>query len=400
MKLLARLLAVVALLVTAALPAYAAGPPEPLPVSVIVGQVNLSVTSTSSRVAFSSTAPTANAVTIYNAGAKDAFYKMGTSSVTALTTDKRIPAGTWISDWISSTYIAAISSGSDTTTLRIYQANGPINFGTIGAEAGGTVSVTQGTSPWVTADAAAEASLSSIDTKLSSQATAAAQTTAQTSLTAIAGSTAASATAAAQTTANASLATIATNTTAGTAGTPATQVQTVQGPTSGGTPVPVSSVFITPSSTTTRPNDNAPYVAFDTVCASTTAGSCVPFTWTGLRTAGATAWVFKANLQTSDTALISTTFVIHLYGATPTSSVGDNATFLTTTSSHFCDITITMNSYAFTDSVQGSGIPNNSNACMFNPPSGTTMSGYLETKSPFTPVANSTFAVSLEEQEN
>lgn len=113
----------------AALPAQAAAPPAPAPVSVLAGQTTLSVSNSSSRVALPASTATAVAITILNAGTKDAYFAQGGSSVVATTSSIKLGAGRSITIWASGTYVAAITGGSDTTDLYIYQGNGPIYLG-------------------------------------------------------------------------------------------------------------------------------------------------------------------------------------------------------------------------------------------------------------------------------
>lgn len=77
-----------------------------------------------------------------------------------------------------------------------------------GSSQAGIITVNQGTTPWIVSDPAAEASLSSIDTKLTSQATATKQDTGNTSLSSIDTKLSSQATAANQSTGNASLSSI------------------------------------------------------------------------------------------------------------------------------------------------------------------------------------------------
>lgn len=151
------------------------------------------------------------------------------------------------------------------------------------------------------------------------------------------------------------------------------------------------SLFSRPSANFTRPADSNAVASGDTICVSTTAGSCAPLTFADvLRTAGSSAWIFKASISTTDTAPVGATIVLHLYSALPTSAAGDNAAFSTDqAASHFCDIVVTLNTYAFTDGVTGAGVPSASNACMAMPASGTTIYGYASTLSGWTPSGNS-----------
>jgi hypothetical protein len=137
-----------ALLLAWPIQAPAAAPPQPAPVSVLAGQTSLSVTNASARVVLPSTAASAISITILNSGTKDAYFAQGGSSVTATTASTLIKAGSQLTVWVSGTYVAAITGGSDTTTLIVYQANGPLSLNappTVGAGSGTVTSITAGT---------------------------------------------------------------------------------------------------------------------------------------------------------------------------------------------------------------------------------------------------------------
>lgn len=121
--------------------ALAQTPPQQPPYSVLGGQTTLSVTSSSSRVAFPSSTIAYGAITLFNKGTTDAYYALGGSTVVATTSSGctvlvpiscLIPAGTSLTVWVGSgTYVAAITA-SATTSLVIYQGSGPLTFRTNG----------------------------------------------------------------------------------------------------------------------------------------------------------------------------------------------------------------------------------------------------------------------------
>lgn len=120
-------LALLAGLLVASAPTLAQGPPSPDPISVLTGQNKIDATSSSARIALPGSSV---AITLYNKGAKDLFFTFGSSSVTATTSSTLLPAGAHLTLWAgSNTYVAAITAGSDTATLVVYQANGPLQFG-------------------------------------------------------------------------------------------------------------------------------------------------------------------------------------------------------------------------------------------------------------------------------
>lgn len=117
--------------------AFAQAPPTPLPSSVIAGFTTLSASNVSGRVALPAASNPYRALTIYNTGTKDAYFALGGSTVVATTSSYKISAGTTLTvdamipgtPATMATYVAAITGGSDTTSLSIYQANGQLNLG-------------------------------------------------------------------------------------------------------------------------------------------------------------------------------------------------------------------------------------------------------------------------------
>lgn len=119
-----------------------------------LGQATLSVTTSSDKVAL----PTSSGVTswLYNSGSATLFFKYGTSTVTAATTDFPLPAGACVAYSSSpNTHIAAITS-SGTATLRITQGVGMPAGACGGGSGGGAVTVADGadTAQGTTTDAA------------------------------------------------------------------------------------------------------------------------------------------------------------------------------------------------------------------------------------------------------
>lgn len=122
---------------------HAATPPPAPPVATSCDScsASLSVTATTGRVALPvnvANQPSLYAVSILNTGSKDAYYKLGDVTVTAVTTNTLVPAnGPAIVVYVNgATYLAAITGGSDTTTLKIWQGNGPM-LGRAGTASGG-----------------------------------------------------------------------------------------------------------------------------------------------------------------------------------------------------------------------------------------------------------------------
>jgi hypothetical protein len=124
-----------------------AAPPTPLPSSVVCNtcSTSLAVTASSARVALPTSTVAANTALVYNAGTKDLWFAQGDATVTATastSTSVYLPAGSHQTVWLSGTYIAAITAGSDTTTLKIWQSNGPIDFGVVAGASGAPTNVT------------------------------------------------------------------------------------------------------------------------------------------------------------------------------------------------------------------------------------------------------------------
>jgi hypothetical protein len=91
----------------------------PCTTTAVTGKTSLSVTTVSARVQLSNCGPT---VILYNIGTIEAFYALGSSTVTATTTGFSIPPNFYVILNIgsSSPYLAAVTS-SDSTTIRIVQ---------------------------------------------------------------------------------------------------------------------------------------------------------------------------------------------------------------------------------------------------------------------------------------
>lgn len=113
-----------------AVPAIAQAVPDVPPTAVIGPVYNaVAVSASSSRTALTGTAAY-RSITINNYGVKDAFVALGGTTVTATTSSIPVRAGKHITIWQGTAVdIAAICGGSDSTTLDIYQATGPVSLG-------------------------------------------------------------------------------------------------------------------------------------------------------------------------------------------------------------------------------------------------------------------------------
>lgn len=139
------LLLITALLVAPMVVLAQNAPPTPAPVSVLTGGIPISVGSSSAATALPSTAVGATAITLYNSGDADLSFALGGSTVTASLTGAcagsagpncDLPAHTRITIYRgTATYIATISASS--TSLVVFQGNGPLEFGSVGGSGGG-----------------------------------------------------------------------------------------------------------------------------------------------------------------------------------------------------------------------------------------------------------------------
>ena len=113
---------------TAALAQYG-GPPTPLPVGIFGATASLSVTSSTGNVAIPAGSASENSVLIQNDGTAEVFVKLGSSAVTAATTDFPLQAGASVSTYVgASTNVAAITS-TGSSTLRVTRTNGAVSGG-------------------------------------------------------------------------------------------------------------------------------------------------------------------------------------------------------------------------------------------------------------------------------
>lgn len=122
-----------------------AQPPTPPPYSVLGGYTSISASSSSSRVTLPASTGTYGAITLFNAGDKDAYFAVGGSTVVATTSPTgvgagKISAGKSLTIWANGTHVAAITSGADTTTVQIFQATGPIQLSASGGMGSATPS--------------------------------------------------------------------------------------------------------------------------------------------------------------------------------------------------------------------------------------------------------------------
>ena len=124
------------------------------------GAASLAVSSVTGRVALPNSDPT---VIIQNTGTTNAFFKLGSVSVNAATTDYSIPAGYSIAiKIVAETYLAGITA-ADTTTFKILQGTGTPQMTGGGGSGGGGGAVTVADGADVTQGAKADAKSTATD---------------------------------------------------------------------------------------------------------------------------------------------------------------------------------------------------------------------------------------------
>lgn len=155
-----------------------------------------------------------------------------------------------------------------------------------------------------------------------------------------------------------------------------------------------------PTSNFNRPNNATTYAGGQLVSNSTTAGSCVPMSFTLGSTPSTRAFIRGAKLFKSATSTANAQFRLHLYGTSPTPSNGDGAAWLTGSSQYLGDIDINLSTSparVFTDGVVGYGVPNASRpdiAVQIN--SGQVIYGLVEVTAAYVPTTSETITVTLD----
>jgi hypothetical protein len=181
----------------------------------------------------------------------------------------------------------------------------------------------------------------------------------------------------------------------GTAGTASTDVISVQGIASM-TPVAVVGKSIVASSNFNRPADTTAYAVGDLVANNTTAGSVTPLSWTLGRVNDGYVTIRRARLKKSTTGVTNAQFRLHLFGATPTVTNGDNGAWLPTQSTYLGWIDITLDK-VFSDAAEGIGVPTVGSEIIAPCLSGAqTIKGLLEARAAYTPGNAETFTVEIE----
>lgn len=185
----------------------------------------------------------------------------------------------------------------------------------------------------------------------------------------------------------------------GTAGTPSTNVLSVQGIASG-TPLTSGGLAAIATANFTRPSDTTQYATGDLVANSTTAGSVVPMTLTvgrGSSGAAATGMIRRVKLRKSGTSITAAQFRLHLYRVSPTVSNGDNAAWLSNQVAEYAGAFDVTCDRAFTDGAAGIGVPVTGGELNFT---AQTYYGLIEARAAYTPANGEVFTVELEVVQN
>jgi hypothetical protein len=149
----------------------------------------------------------------------------------------------------------------------------------------------------------------------------------------------------------------------------------------------------------TRPNDTTTYAAGDLVANSTAAGSVVPLQIDLGNVAavghGVTR-ITRARLTKSGTSPTNANFRIHLYEAAATPQNGDNGAWSTDHAASWLGNIDVPSMLAFTDGCTGTGSATAGSEMFLRLASGSIFA-LVEAKAAYTPVANETFTLTLED---
>lgn len=164
-------------------------------------------------------------------------------------------------------------------------------------------------------------------------------------------------------------------------------------------PVPFMRPGAIVSASLTRPADTTAYASGDIVCASVTAGSCVPLSFSLPAVGGgAVHSVPKIRLSKSGTGVTGAVFRVHLNTVAPTAANGDNGAWSTSGRATYVgcfDVTVDK---AFTDGAAGEGLPcvNASIPVTFRPATGSVIIyGTIEARGAYTPASAEVFTVAF-----
>lgn len=182
------------------------------------------------------------------------------------------------------------------------------------------------------------------------------------------------------------------------------QIVILEGPTAGGgTGGAVIGAIANPSANFSVPNSAATYAIGDLIANSATAGSVTPMSFANVaRVAAGAASVIKARLSKTGTGIVGASFLLHLYGTSPTVTNGDDGVWLSTQAATYLgafEFSVA-NAKVFSDGVSINGITQTGYPVTADLASGTTIYGLLEARGAYVRTAAETFTITLEvEQE-
>jgi hypothetical protein len=124
-----------------------------------------------------------------------------------------------------------------------------------------------------------------------------------------------------------------------------------------------SASFSVTCSTLTLPGTGGTYASGDLVANSATAGSVVAITCANVaRYSGGPVTITRASILKSATGVTNPNFYVHAYTAVPTVTNGNDGAFLSTASGHFCRLAVTAD-LAFSNGAEGVGVPISGSTC-------------------------------------
>ncbi len=148
--------------------------------------------------------------------------------------------------------------------------------------------------------------------------------------------------------------------------------------------------------TFTRPADTTTYASGDLVADTTTAASVTPLSWNIVTPPKGGAFIRRVNIRKTSTGVVAPNFRLHLFTTSPTSAVGDNGVYSSTSVGWFCDMDVNMfTTDPFSDGNAGIGVPNNGAECAVVP-TASTIYGLLEARGAYVPTNSEAFTVTLE----
>jgi hypothetical protein len=148
-----------------------------------------------------------------------------------------------------------------------------------------------------------------------------------------------------------------------------------------------------------RPNDTTAYAAGDLMANATAAGAVVPLRidlGNLVATGHGITRITRARLAKSGTSPTNASFRIHLYEAAPTPQNGDNGAWSTDSAASWLGSIDVTSMLAFTDGCTGTGSATAGSEMFLRLASGSIFA-LIEAKAAYTPAANETFTLTLED---